>query len=290
MLARLEELGVLTPELARLRRRRRRDHRGDLPVSRRRLRAGDRLHRLRHAALPRGARAAGRARRCAVLLDRLVGRGRRRARRRDHRLGSRAAAGAGRRDALQAAARPSCAVSAGAAAGAADLGHGPPATAAVAPGSSGDSTSIAPSSPTCHQIVWRSAAAKPSWPSTVKKIVPSTATPIPPPSCCIAFSAPDAEPVSASVTARDDRLEHGHHEQAHAHPDDQQRTGSSQARCVAASRDEHRHGGVADASTRAPPAWISVRPPICAITGPRAARSARCRARTGPASAPRGSR
>ena len=53
---------------ARLRRRRRGDHRGDLAVPGRRLRGGDRLHGLRHAALPRGAGAArrGRGRRAAA--------------------------------------------------------------------------------------------------------------------------------------------------------------------------------------------------------------------------------
>ena len=60
VLDRLEELGVLTPDTPRLRRRRRGHHRGHLPLSRRRIRGGDRLHRLRHAALPRGAGAAGR--------------------------------------------------------------------------------------------------------------------------------------------------------------------------------------------------------------------------------------
>ena len=88
---------------ARLRRRRRRDHRGDGPLPRGRLRRDARLHRLRHAALPRGAPAAGRGG------DRdhvgAVGRrGRARPRRRHHRLGRRAPARAARRAALQAAA------------------------------------------------------------------------------------------------------------------------------------------------------------------------------------------
>ena len=50
------------PEQPRLLALRREDHRGDQPLPRRRLRRGDRLHRLRHAALqerPRGARAPG---------------------------------------------------------------------------------------------------------------------------------------------------------------------------------------------------------------------------------------
>ena len=42
----------------RLRPRRREDHRGDRELPRRRLRGGARLHRVRHAALPRGAGAA----------------------------------------------------------------------------------------------------------------------------------------------------------------------------------------------------------------------------------------
>ena len=50
---------------ARLRRRRRGDHRGDRALPRRRLRRGDRLHRLRHAALPRGARSRSSRRRSA---------------------------------------------------------------------------------------------------------------------------------------------------------------------------------------------------------------------------------
>ena len=103
VLDRLAEIGVLTPTA--------RGYDADdvaiieamVALPRRRLRRGARLHRLRHAALPRGAaaarrggdpHAAGAARR----------RGRARARGRDHRLGRRAAARAARRDALQAAA------------------------------------------------------------------------------------------------------------------------------------------------------------------------------------------
>ena len=65
VLDRLAEIGVLTPNAARLRRRRREDHRGDRALPRRRLRGGARLHGLRHAALPRARSSRSCRRRCA---------------------------------------------------------------------------------------------------------------------------------------------------------------------------------------------------------------------------------
>ena len=92
VLDRLEELGVLTPKRARLRRRRRRDHRGDLALSGRRLRGGDRLHGLRHDPVSRRAGATGRGGGAGAARA-ARGHGRRRAGGRDHLFGGSAACG-----------------------------------------------------------------------------------------------------------------------------------------------------------------------------------------------------
>ena len=103
VLDRLAELGVLTPD---------EDgydpddvgaDRGDRPLPRGRLRRGARLHGLRHAALPRRAAPAGRARGRGA--RRAARRRRSRARRRDRPRRPRAAARPDRRDALEDAAR-----------------------------------------------------------------------------------------------------------------------------------------------------------------------------------------
>ena len=59
VLDRLAELGHPQPQQPRLHALRREDHRGDQPLPRRRLRRGDRLHRLRHPALQERDRSAG---------------------------------------------------------------------------------------------------------------------------------------------------------------------------------------------------------------------------------------
>ncbi len=80
VLDRLEKIGVLSPNSRGYGPVRRADHRGDQPLPRRRLRGGDRVHRLRHPALqarPRGPRRRGGRRRHGPP------RGQARARRRD---------------------------------------------------------------------------------------------------------------------------------------------------------------------------------------------------------------
>ena len=99
------EIGVLTPDRTRLRPDDVQIIEAIVALPRRRLRRGARLHRLRHAALPRRARAAGRGggAGAARAPDRR-GRGRA-APSRSSRSGARAAARADRRDALEDAAR-----------------------------------------------------------------------------------------------------------------------------------------------------------------------------------------
>ena len=103
VLERLEGDRGAHPEHPRLRPRRRGDHRGDLPLSRRRLRAVARVHRLRHAPLPDRAGAAGGGGGAGAARA-AAGTGRGRPRGGDHRLRRRAAARPDRRHALQAAA------------------------------------------------------------------------------------------------------------------------------------------------------------------------------------------